>query len=118
MQINDERKMVEAGFFERVYQVVRLIPPGKVASYGQIARILEHPHAARTVGWALQALQAGADVPWFRVVTGQGRVHFDEQRVLLEQEGVKFDAQGRIDMKTCQWVGLSWPEMARQSGLC
>lgn len=99
--------MVDRHFFERVYALVRRIPPGKVASYGQIARILEHPHAARTVGWALSALKCGAgDVPWFRVVTAQGRVHFGEQRRLLEQEGVVFDAQGQID-QAFQWEGLS-----------
>lgn len=99
-------------FFERVYALVRRIPPGKVASYGQIARMLEHPHAARTVGWALRALEGGAgDVPWFRVVTSQGTVHFSEQHKLLEQEGVVFDAQGQIDMKAFQWEGLSPGEM-------
>ncbi len=98
----------DLGFFERVYRVVRQIPPGKVATYGQIARILEHPHAARTVGWALRALRGGAgDVPWFRVVTLQGKVHFDVQRVLLEQEGVVFDVKGCIEMKTYQWADHS-----------
>lgn len=98
---------IDRGFFERVYKLVRRIPPGRVASYGQIARILEHPHAARTVGWALRALTSGAgDVPWFRVVTAQGMVHFREQRALLEAEGVTFDAQGRIPMRVYGWEGL------------
>ncbi|MBN1936130.1 MAG: MGMT family protein [Anaerolineae bacterium] len=104
--------MDDQQFFDRVYALVRRIPPGKVASYGQIARMLEHPHAARTVGWALGALKSGAgDVPWFRVVTSQGKVHFAEQRKLLEQEGVVFDVRGQIDMKAFQWEGLAPGEM-------
>ncbi len=98
-------------FFERVYGVVRVIPRGQVATYGQIARILEHPHASRTVGWALQALREGTDVPWYRVVTALGAVHFAEQRALLEQEGVVFDAQGRVDMRAYQWAAQSWLEI-------
>jgi len=97
-------------FFERVYQVVRLIPPGKVATYGQIARMLEAPHAARTVGWAM-ASSTDDDVPWQRVVNAQGRisgarrVELGLQRELLEAEGVVFDEDGRIDLDVYQWEG-------------
>jgi O-6-methylguanine DNA methyltransferase len=63
-----------SGFFERVYRLVRLVPPGKVTSYGAIARMLGQPHAARTVGWALHSLPEGSDVPWHRVINSQGRV--------------------------------------------
>ncbi len=97
-------------FFERVYQVVRLIPPGKVATYGQIARMLEAPHAARTVGWAM-ASSTDDDVPWQRVVNAQGRisaarrVESGVQRELLEAEGVVFDKDGRIDLDVYRWEG-------------
>ncbi len=97
-------------FFERVYKVVRRIPPGKVATYGQIARLLEAPHAARTVGWAMAAA-GGDDVPWQRVVNAQGRisgarrVETSQQRELLEAEGVVFDEDGRIDLDVYQWEG-------------
>ena len=101
-----------SSFFDRVHEVVRQIPRGKVATYGQIARMLDMPHGARTVGWALGGLKEGTGVPWFRVVTSQGQVHFAEQRTLLEQEGVVFDDRGRINLKRYQWEGLSEPEIA------
>ncbi len=113
-----------ARFFERVYALVRLIPPGKVASYGQIAALLEHPHAARTVGWALHGLPDGSDVPWQRVVNAEGGCSTssfseprDLQQQLLEQEGVEFDAQGCIDLRRFGWdpgplslAGIDGPE--------
>lgn len=101
--------------FERVYTLVREIPRGKVASYGQIARWLGWPRGARTVGWALRALHTD-EVPWHRVVNAQGRVSLKgddgRQRALLEAEGIVFDAAGRIDMKVYNWTGplLPWGE--------
>ena len=67
---------MEPNFFERVYRVVKQIPRGKVASYGQIAALLGHPQAARTVGWALNALRGSEidDVPWQRVINSAGRI--------------------------------------------
>ncbi len=101
-------------FFQRVYDVVRRIPYGRVASYGQVAMILEHPQAARTVGWAMHALPADSDVPWHRVINSQGRVSTsclthppDLQRRLLEEEGVVFGADGRVDMRRFGWN--EWP---------
>ncbi len=104
-------------FFERVYALVRCIPPGRVASYGQIARLLGQPHAARTVGWALGGLPAGHDLPWHRVVNAAGRVSLPdpqgaaEQRRRLEAEGVLFDPAGRIDLNRFGWHGLDPPEI-------
>lgn len=102
-----------ASFFEQVHQVVRCIPPGKVATYGQIARILGMPHAARTVGWALQAIPEGSDVPWQRVINGRGMISFRPgspgatlQRALLEDEGVVFDEKGRVNLRVYGWKGL------------
>ncbi len=97
--------------FDRIYALIRRIPAGKVASYGQIARWLGWPRGARTVGWALRALTDDAgDVPWHRVINSQGRISLDAegtrvQRELLEAEGIVFDATGRIDLKTYAWVG-------------
>ncbi len=111
---------MEPNFFERVYRLVRLIPPGKVASYGQIAALLGYPQAARTVGWALSALrgQQIADVPWQRVINSHGRISLsradlsaDLQRALLEAEGIEFDAHERIDMQRFGWAGLTWEEV-------
>ena len=105
-------------FFERVYHIVRMIPRGHVSTYGEIAAIISHAGAARTVGWALRALTEGTDVPWHRVVSAQGRIStssdergFNVQRLLLEEEGVTFDARGQLDLETHQWDGPTWPEI-------
>jgi methylated-DNA-protein-cysteine methyltransferase-like protein len=106
-----------SSFFEHVYEVVRRIPPGRVATYGQIARILGTPRAARTVGWALRALPEGSDVPWQRVINARGMVSLGArghggaiQRALLEEEGIIFDEQDRIDLVIYGWAGLDLAE--------
>lgn len=107
-------------FFDQVYVVVRQIPRGKVASYGQVAALLGHPRAARTVGWALAALRDNdePDVPWQRVINAQGRVSIrnlehapEEQQMLLEAEGIEFNAQGKVDWKRYGWEGISPVEL-------
>ena len=82
-------------FSTRVYDVVRLIPVGHVATYGQIAAMLGSPRAARMVGAALRHLPEGTDVPWHRVLNGEGRISIEnmdhpaeEQANLLMAEGV------------------------------
>jgi methylated-DNA-protein-cysteine methyltransferase-like protein len=88
----------EAGFFEQVYALVEQIPPGRVATYGQIAALLGTPRGARAVGWALRALGASrADtVPWHRVVGAGGQISLRTgtgpvvQRRRLRAEGVRF----------------------------
>ncbi|MBN2004594.1 MAG: MGMT family protein [Anaerolineae bacterium] len=96
--------------FERIYALIRRIPAGKVATYGQIARWLGWPRGARTVGWALRALTDGTDVPWQRVVNAQGATSLGAegsrvQRTLLEAEGIVFNNEGRIDLKQYGWEG-------------
>jgi methylated-DNA-protein-cysteine methyltransferase-like protein len=95
----------------RVYAVVRRIPRGRVASYGQVAAWAGLGRQARQVGYALHALPQGSDVPWHRVVNAQGRVsprstHGPEveQRIRLELEGVRFDAAGRVAMAQFRWL--------------
>ena len=107
-------------FFEQVYEVVCRIPPGRVATYGQIARILGQPRSARTVGWALRSTPDGREVPWQRVVNSKGTVSFRPespgatiQQALLEQEGVVFDEEGRIDLEIYGWEGLDLAERDR-----
>jgi methylated-DNA-protein-cysteine methyltransferase-like protein len=102
-----------APFFEQVYRLVRCIPPGRVATYGQIAQMLGQPRAARTVGWALRATPEDRAVPWQRVINAQGKISLGPdrgaaalQRVLLEEEGIHFDDQGRIDLDRYGWWGL------------
>lgn len=99
-----------AGFFAAIYAVVRRIPRGKVATYGQIARLLGAPRSARVVGWAMHGTPPGSGVPWHRVVQQGGSLSPTvsphdpgRQRRLLEREGVVFLLHGRIDMAAHQW---------------
>jgi methylated-DNA-protein-cysteine methyltransferase-like protein len=94
----------------RIYQVVRRIPPGRVATYGQIAELAGLPGHARQVGYALAALPSGTAVPWHRVINARGEVSLRSspgaelsQRMLLEREGVRFDARGRVALKRVAW---------------
>lgn len=98
--------------YPRIYEVVRQIPRGRVATYGQVAAIVGPPCDARLVGWAMAALPSGSDVPWQRVINAQGKISLrkyssghERQRMRLEAEGVAFDERDRIDLKTCGWGG-------------
>jgi methylated-DNA-protein-cysteine methyltransferase-like protein len=100
-----------AGRNARVYAVVRRIPRGRVATYGQIARLAGLGGAARQVGYALSALQDHSSVPWHRVVNVRGTVSARkrtgpdlEQRVRLEREGVRFDSGGRVSLDRFGWT--------------
>jgi methylated-DNA-protein-cysteine methyltransferase-like protein len=93
-----------------IYRAVSRIPEGRVATYGQIARLAGAPGRARQVGYALAALRDPGPVPWHRVVNARGEVsrradpgYEDYQRILLEGEGIEFDAQGRIALARFQW---------------
>lgn len=95
---------------QRIYAVVRRIPRGRVASYGQVAALAGLPGHARQVGYALHALPDGTTVPWHRVINARGEVSRRSmpgpelsQRLLLEREGVRFDARGRVDLRVCGW---------------
>ena len=98
-----------ASFFGQVYRIVAKIPRGRVVSYGQIARMLGHPGAARTVGWALSACPDS--LPWQRVVKADGSIAgggFAElRRAMLLEEDVPFLADGRVDMEACEWDGTA-----------
>lgn len=93
-------------FFPSVYAIVARIPRGKVMSYAQIARVLGAPRAARQVGWAMR--RCPDNVPWQRVVKESGEIagggHADFRRVLLEEEGVTFLPDGRVDMAKCRYT--------------
>ena len=97
-------------FYEQVYNVVRQVPAGTVVTYGQVAALLGQPRAARAVGYALRFLPAGTDVPWHRVINHQGQISLRSpadspllQRLLLEEEGIVFDAAGRVDLAVYRW---------------
>lgn len=93
-------------FFEQVYQLVARIPGGRVLSYGRIARLLGRPRAARQVGRAMRLCPD--QLPWQRVVMADGSIAGGEyaplRRAMLEQEGVPFLPDGRVDMAKAQWV--------------
>lgn len=94
-------------FFKQVYSIVEQIPYGTVVSYGQIARMLGRPHAAREVGWAMRCCPDG--LPWQRVVMADGTIaggiHADMRRAILETEGVAFLPDGRVNVDLCRWFG-------------
>lgn len=95
-------------FFFRVYNAVRKIPQGKVATYGQIAAMLGSPRSARMVGWALNSLKPNSTVPWQRIVNKEGMISIentrttkDMQAALLRVEGVEvLSKEGNL------WVDL------------
>ena len=96
--------------YARIYAVVRRIPCGKVATYGQVAALAGLRGHARQVGYAMYALRRGTTVPWQRVVNAQGRVSRRStfggelrQRLLLENEGIEFDWRGRIALERFGW---------------
>jgi methylated-DNA-protein-cysteine methyltransferase-like protein len=96
--------------YDMVYEMVCSVPEGKVASYGQIARLIGLPRNARQVGYALAALPEEHEVPWHRVVNSKGEIsartkacYEDYQRILLEDEGVEFNPAGRIYLQQFRW---------------
>lgn len=104
-KLTDEPRIVSDGFHERVFAVVRRVPAGQVTTYGDVATVLGSPRVARHVGFALAAL-SDPSVPWHRVINAQGRishrgdlVRAEMQQRRLEDEGVVFDAVGRVDLR-------------------
>ncbi len=99
-----------SGTYARIYAVVKNIPEGRVATYGQVAALAGRAGHARQVGYALHALPEGSGVPWHRVVNARGEVSLrlmpgpgDLQKFLLEAEGVTFDHSGRISLEEYRW---------------
>ena len=97
--------------YARIYSVVRRIPRGRVATYGQVAVLAGRPGQARLVGYALAALPPRSAVPWQRVINAQGRISlrpdgpgYDEvQKLMLRREGVRFGRTGAISLAAFQW---------------
>ena len=96
--------------YARIYEVVRSIPEGRVATYGQVAALAGIPGHARQVGYALNALPDESGVPWQRVINARGEIskRMDPQyewiqKTLLEEEGVQFDARGRVPLPEYRW---------------
>jgi methylated-DNA-protein-cysteine methyltransferase-like protein len=109
MPAKPRRGPAAASPYARIYAAVRRIPRGRVATYGQIARLAGLAGHARQVGYALHALDSTSDVPWHRVVNARGEVSpravpgwAEVQRDLLEQEDVEL-ARGRVDLARYGW---------------
>jgi len=100
-----------AGFDQRVWQAVALIPRGQLATYGQIAELIGAWGCARQVGWALRRLPLPSAVPWHRVVNARGCIAMTPsregsdwiQRELLLAEGIAVDAAGRLPLARYRW---------------
>ena len=93
--------------YQKIYTIVKKIPRGKVATYGQIAHLVGIPSQPRRIGYALSALNEDSNVPWQRVINAQGKISprpfSDRQRTLLEKEGIIFTEGSQIDLQKFQW---------------
>lgn len=102
-------QMTKSRFSISVIELIRSIPAGKVATYGGIARMAGSPRAARQVVRLLHSCSRKEKLPWHRVVNREGRISLksfqghDEQKQLLELEGVEFDHAGNIDLERFMW---------------
>lgn len=103
---------MSSSLHQRIYDAVRRIPIGRVATYGQVASSAGLPGQARLVGYALHNLPDDSDVPWHRVVNARGGISLNReygagglQRSLLETEGIDFNSRGEIDLVTFGWDG-------------
>lgn len=95
---------------EIIYDMVSQIPEGQVATYGQIAQLIGFPNHARQIGHALSRLNEDSPVPWHRVINAKGKISprglngcDDYQRILLESEGIIFNANDNISLNQFQW---------------
>lgn len=105
-----DKQAQREGFFARVYDVVRQIPCGMVATYGQVAKLVGEPRKARFVGFALHGNPEPGVIPCHRVVFADGRIcegfafgGADVQRRLLEDEGVAFLDDSHVDLEASRW---------------
>ena len=99
------RVVMDRDFIYEVLSAVAEIPEGRVATYGQIARLIGRERSARLVGRVLSMAELYGDYPCHRVVDHSGRTApgFTEQRALLEAEGVAFRPDGHVDLRSCRW---------------
>lgn len=105
--------METSKLYQQIYNTVRQIPIGQVATYGQVARVAGLAGYARQVGYALYRLRdQDTDIPWQRVINARGKISYsplrygsdDLQRVLLEAEGIQFDPNDQIDLDIFGWT--------------
>ena len=96
--------------YDKIYSVIKNVPEGCVATYGQIAEMAGIPRNARQVGYALSNLPQDKNIPWHRIINAKGEVSTrarlgreNVQRILLEEEGIEFDANGRVSLDEFGW---------------
>jgi len=100
---------MNTSFYQRVKDIVKKIPQGKVATYGQIAAFAGNHRAAHQVAWVLHSSSRKDKLPWHRIVNSKGGISlkrnygYEIQKELLKKEGVKFDQNDRIDFKNYLW---------------
>lgn len=97
-------------FSKQVMALIRKVPRGKVATYGQIAKLAGKPQGSRGVSWILHSSSAAHKLPWQRILNSKGMIsfpvgsaEFKKQKQLLLQEGVEFGDGGAVDLKRFQW---------------
>lgn len=97
-------------FHNRTVAVIKKIPPGKVATYGQIAALAGNPRGARQVVRTLHTSSEKEELPWYRVINGRGAISlppgngYELQKALLQDEGIEFDCRGRVDLSRFRWM--------------
>ncbi|MBD2042631.1 MGMT family protein [Microcoleus sp. FACHB-672] len=98
--------------YDNIYDIVRKIPHGRVATYGQVADLAELYGKARLVGYALYRVDMrSSDIPWHRVINAKGEISQSPlrygtdclQQTLLEEEGIKFSAEGKVNLREYLW---------------
>ena len=109
---SEEQEQARSERRQRIWQVISAIPPGRVCSYGEVAKLAGIPNGARQTAWALRYLPQDTKIPWFRVINSQGRISmpegsrgYQEQRRRLRAEGVTFTDAGRIASRDFWWDG-------------
>ncbi len=96
-------------FTEKVIRLIQSIPKGKVLTYGRIAKLAGNPQAARQVSWILHSSTKKYNLPWHRVINSKGlialkaEIEKQDQKFLLEKEGVKFNGKFKIDLASFMW---------------
>jgi methylated-DNA-protein-cysteine methyltransferase-like protein len=106
---NEDDGNVNYSFSDRIKKLIKEIPPGKVATYGQIAAYAGNPRASRQVAWILHSCSRKDNLPWHRVINSKGRISlplyggYETQKKLLEIEGIVFKEDQSIDLKIYLW---------------
>lgn len=100
----------QSAFSKKVIELIQQVPKGKVATYGQIAKLAGKPQGSRGVSWILHSSSKAYNLPWHRILNSKGKISFPEgtsefkqQKKLLEKEGIEFDGDNEIDMVEFQW---------------